>query len=525
MLFGVGIQLTEDDDKCLKQVVEPAYAALGLANDFFSFDKEYAEHLEQVNTNEQEQSPMTNSVWLCMGWYNLNAEEAKIFVRDEIIRQEQEFAVRKQAFFRSQNCTGRTQQCLEGLSQMIIGNIVWSLRCPRYHPELRYDSNAAIENQLLALSQPGFNDVQAACLRKSCSTPPPLGCTARAGGIDTPMEGGPSTPQETDATSNRSVKLERIIAPSHPALLDQTMLADDLVRAPFDWCAAAPSKQFRSSLIDALNIWTRVPTRSLETIKDIGSKLHNASLLLDDIEDRSPLRRGRPAAYTVYGVAETINSANFAILEATSRTQSLNSQSSVVFYERMRQLYIGQSYDLRWTRHKSCPSLDGYVQMIDGKTGGLLQLLAGLMVSNAGHSIFLHQGSSLEDLITLIGRLFQIRDDYQNLHSLEYENAKGFGEDLDEGKYSYPMVVALSPESAAKNLIESILAGREPSVGLSKALKLAIKDEMEACGAFAATARAIKELEAEILWRIYSAEAAFEQKNWGLRWLVKSLQI
>jgi ophiobolin F synthase len=251
--------------------------------------------------------------------------------------------------------------------------------------------------------------------------------------------------------------------------------------------------------------------------------LHNASLLLDDIEDRSPLRRGRPAAYTVFGVAETINSANFAILEATRQTQDLNSESSLVFHQRMRELYISQSYDIRCARHKTCPSLEECTAMIDGKTGGLLQLLVGLMLSNAANPMPSCQASRLGELITLIGRLFQIRDDYQNLNSPEYESAKGFGEDLDEGKFSYPMVVALSLESRSKNLIESILAGCEPSVGPSKAMKLVVRGEMEACGALAATVQAIKELEAEITQRIDAIEVALEQKSWVLRWLVKSL--
>jgi ophiobolin F synthase len=518
MLFGMGIQLTEDDERSLKQVVEPAYAALGLANDFFSFDKEYAEHLKQAKMNEQDQAPITNCVWLCMGWHNLSAEEAKGVVRDETIRQEQEFAARKQAFIRSQQCTSRTQKCLDGLSQVLIGNIVWSLRCPRYYPELRYDANAAVENQVLALSHPRCQDLQAACSEASCMTSLSLGGKAGADGIDTPMQSNPSTPQETDVSSGELGNPAKAIIPSHPVLRSQSVLPDDLVRAPFDWCASAPSKQFRSSLIDALNIWTRVQLRSLQTIKDIGSQLHNASLLLD-------VRRGRPAAYTVYGVAATINSANFAILEASSQLQNLDSRSSVIFHERMRQLYIGQSYDLRWTRHKSCPSLGEYIQVIDGKTGGLLQLLVGLMLSNTGHTISSCQGSCLEELITLIGRLFQIRDDYQNLRSFEYENMKGFAEDLDEGKYSYPMVVALSEENTSKSVIESILAGHEPSIGLSRALKLAIRGEMEACGAFAETLRAIKELEAEIFRIIDAVEEIFEQKNWALRWLVKSMQV
>lgn len=114
MLFGMGIELTEVDDRHLKQVVESAYAALGLANDFFLFDKDFAEYLEQTNMNEPQQTSMTNSVWSCMGWHNLTAEEAKIFVRDKIIRQEQDFAVRKQAFIRSQQSPDRPNSAWTG---------------------------------------------------------------------------------------------------------------------------------------------------------------------------------------------------------------------------------------------------------------------------------------------------------------------------------------------------------------------------------------------------------------------------
>lgn len=43
-------------------------------------------------------------------------------------------------------------------------------------------------------------------------------------------------------------------------------------------------------------------------------------------------------------------------------------------------------------------------------------------------------------MVNLIGIIFQIRDDYQNLSSPEYLHNKGLCEDLTEGKFSFPII-------------------------------------------------------------------------------------
>ena len=43
----------------------------------------------------------------------------------------------------------------------------------------------------------------------------------------------------------------------------------------------------RGALIDAFNQWLRVESNQVMEIKGVVDKLHNASLLIDDIEDGS----------------------------------------------------------------------------------------------------------------------------------------------------------------------------------------------------------------------------------------------
>lgn len=46
---------------------------------------------------------------------------------------------------------------------------------------------------------------------------------------------------------------------------------------------------------------------------------------LDDIEDGSPIRRGKPSTHSIFGVAQTINSSNYVILDALKEISKLNS--------------------------------------------------------------------------------------------------------------------------------------------------------------------------------------------------------
>jgi geranylgeranyl diphosphate synthase type 3 len=47
-------------------------------------------------------------------------------------------------------------------------------------------------------------------------------------------------------------------------------------------------------MIESFNTWLNVPADKLKVIGKVVSMLHHASLLVDDIEDDSQLRRGSP---------------------------------------------------------------------------------------------------------------------------------------------------------------------------------------------------------------------------------------
>jgi len=80
---------------------------------------------------------------------------------------------------------------------------------------------------------------------------------------------------------------------------------------PYSYINGIPGKNIREKLIDAWNVFYNCPAEKVVIIKKIITMLHNASLLIDDIEDNSKLRRGVPVAHSIFGVPSVINSANY----------------------------------------------------------------------------------------------------------------------------------------------------------------------------------------------------------------------
>ena len=74
---------------------------------------------------------------------------------------------------------------------------------------------------------------------------------------------------------------------------------EEILLEPFNYYGKLPGKGIRPRMIAAFNQWLQVPDAVIARIAEITQKLHNASLMIDDIEDNSKLRRGTPVAHVV----------------------------------------------------------------------------------------------------------------------------------------------------------------------------------------------------------------------------------
>ncbi|RIA98732.1 geranylgeranyl pyrophosphate synthase [Glomus cerebriforme] len=231
---------------------------------------------------------------------------------------------------------------------------------------------------------------------------------------------------------------------------------------PYNYLLDHPGKEIRSKLIDAFDHWLNVPKDKLAIITKVVEMLHTASLLIDDVEDDSKLRRGVPVAHSIYGIPTTINCANYVYFLGLNELTKLNDLNMFNIYtEELLNLHRGQGMELYWRDTLTCPSEDEFIEMVSNKTGGLLRLGVKLMQAASESTV------DYVPLVNLIGIHFQIRDDYMNLQSDKYADNKGFCEDLTEGKFSFPIIHSIHIDPNNRQLI-NILKQHTTSIELKQ---------------------------------------------------------
>ncbi|GMI02215.1 hypothetical protein TrLO_g6047 [Triparma laevis f. longispina] len=244
---------------------------------------------------------------------------------------------------------------------------------------------------------------------------------------------------------------------------------DDLLK-PFSYLTSNPGKNIRDILINSFSVWLPLPPSHLTSITSIISSLHSSSLLIDDIEDSSLLRRSQPCAHLVFGIAQTINTSNYVYFIALNEVLELEKMGGggvmEDFVNEITRLHRGQGYDILWRDTLQIPSLPSYFTMVKDKTGGLFRMAVRFMGSCSGRK------EDLEELLGLCDDLavyFQVRDDWINLAGEEYQAKKGYAEDIEEGKFSYPIVLYLNdPSTTKKDQLLNILKQRTRDVELKK---------------------------------------------------------
>src|SRR3972149_4242133 len=198
----------------------------------------------------------------------------------------------------------------------------------------------------------------------------------------------------------------------------------------------------------------------------IPEVVHNGTLVIDDIEDSSDCRRGKPCTYKIFGLDISVNAGNamyyLPLLPLMEKKSEISAEKLRDIYEiyvqEMINLSIGQAMDIAWHRgmaNADATSEQDYLQMCAYKTGTLARMAAKLaaVLADANRELVEKLGHFAES----VGVAFQMQDDVLDLTGKEFAEKKGGrGQDITEGKRTLIVIHTLKKANKAdrKRLIE-----------------------------------------------------------------------
>lgn len=193
--------------------------------------------------------------------------------------------------------------------------------------------------------------------------------------------------------------------------------------------------------------------------------MHNFSLIHDDIMDEDIVRRGRPAAWTVFGIGPALLAADALFAQSFAVLSELGTPSGARAVRRLasaaQHLSRGQASDLAFERRPwtgpDAVTADEYLAMIEEKTGALFGFAAGAGAALAGAS------APFVDLLDRIGLYlgvaFQLADDAGELCCDPTAALCLQHTDLRRRKKTLPVICALQAGTVGNRLADLLAAG------------------------------------------------------------------
>lgn len=210
----------------------------------------------------------------------------------------------------------------------------------------------------------------------------------------------------------------------------------------------------------------------------IAELLHVGSLIIDDIQDESTIRRGGQAVHIEYGTATAINAGTgtYFMAPLIARLSDLPPPQAVkcydLYFDVLRAGHAGQGLDIHGLQHlmpqvvktgETKPLIEALKAIHTYKTGGAagtLCALACVILNISGET-----AEAMEGFGRALGLSFQIVDDALNLKGFEGD-LKEVGEDVRDGKITYPVIKGMERLSKFdREYIYSILQERTSDTG------------------------------------------------------------
>jgi geranylgeranyl pyrophosphate synthase len=204
---------------------------------------------------------------------------------------------------------------------------------------------------------------------------------------------------------------------------------------------------------------------------------HNFTLIHDDIEDNSAMRRGSPCLHVKYGLPLALNAGDGLFMMVWQSAQKIEGPKRerviALLLSSFTKVLEGQAAELGWYwKDKWDVTEQEYYRVIEGKTGALIAASceAGAILGSADEEACKQLSGFGMDL----GLGFQIIDDVLNIVGDERKYGKEIGGDIQEGKRTLITIWALRALPVAKRAkLEAILKKKKKTAtDIRTAIKL-----------------------------------------------------
>jgi octaprenyl-diphosphate synthase len=176
--------------------------------------------------------------------------------------------------------------------------------------------------------------------------------------------------------------------------------------------------------------------------------IHTATLLHDDVVDKADARRGRPAANTLWSNEMCVLGGDFIFAKAFSALTSLkNLRILEIVSQATERLSEGELFQMMNIGNLHVTRED-YLRIIADKTAILMETAC------RGGAILGRLDAEREEALARfgfnLGMAFQMTDDVIDYQSDKQTMGKNPGKDLEEGKLTLPLIIALTRADEAE---------------------------------------------------------------------------
>lgn len=210
----------------------------------------------------------------------------------------------------------------------------------------------------------------------------------------------------------------------------------------------APSKRIREVLpILYIKANGKNLNKNQIEVLSVIELVHNASLIHDDIIDKSPIRRGQETVSHKFGSKTAVITGDYLLAIALDKLCEIgNNEVIKQFAKTIRQMCIGE-INQNYLRFKKS-TIEDYLEKTKNKTAYLFEtafLTCAMLDKDKIYDL-----NRLSCLGLNIGTAFQIRDDLINI--MNTDSSKPSNSDIEAGIYNAPVILGTEADNYASGI-------------------------------------------------------------------------